>query len=491
MRLNELIHGQKNLRLLSGEPARTEIADITSDSREAGFNSLFVAIPGVKQDGYQFISHAIHRGANVVLIPKGVNHHDIPPGVIILESDNPRRALSDLAARLYPRQPATIAAVTGTNGKTSVAAFTQQLWSLTSRPAASIGTLGIKTPGGVEYGTHTTPDAVHLHRSLHHLAKHGIDHVALEASSHGLEQHRLDNIRLSAAAFTNLSHEHLDYHETMEKYFTAKQILFRDILPPGAAAIINEDIEEALALKKICKARGHQIISFGQKGRDIRLLNIRHIPQGQELELSIFETKAHVIFPMFGAFQAYNLLAALGLVIGCNEKADRLLGFIPSLVSVRGRLEFIGHTQKGASVYVDYAHKPLALENVLQALRPSARSLQVVFGCGGDRDKGKRPLMGEIAARIADRVYVTDDNPRSENPGDIRKAIMEACSKAIEIGDRAQAIKEAIAKLEAGDILLIAGKGHETGQIIGDVVHPFDDAEVVRRILREKEGCAA
>ena len=490
MLLSELITGINGLRSIEGNIQSTEIADITSDSREVRFNSLFVAIPGVKQDGRQFITHALNRGASTIIVSKGTLSFNNPSNVVILEAENIRGVLSSLAAKFYPRQPSLIAAITGTNGKTSIASFTRQFWSLTNRPAASIGTLGIVSDAAHEYGSLTTPDAVELHRSLHTLAKKGIEHVALEASSHGLEQHRLDNVRLSAAAFTNLSHEHLDYHETMEKYFLAKQILFRDLLPQSAAAIINNDIAEASQLKDICKEKNHHVITFGTRNADVNLISARNIAEGQELELNIFGEKAKVLFPMPGLFQAYNLLAALALVIGCNERPSRLFGHISSLQSVRGRLELIGRTN-GASIYVDYAHKPMALENTLGALKPSAKKLHVVFGCGGDRDKAKRPLMGGIAASVADFVYVTDDNPRTEDAGEIRKEILSACPMAYEIADRASAIKEAISALQSGDILLVAGKGHETGQIIGQTILPFDDAEVIRRILREKDGVAA
>lgn len=464
---------------------------MTSDSRDVSLNALFIAVPGTHHDGRQFIAHALGRGANAIIVPKGTQF-SWPDKVVVMETEEPRRVVASLAHRFFGRQPSVIAAVTGTSGKTSVASFTRQLWQLTSRSAASIGTLGIVKESGQSYGSLTTPDAIELHKSLAQLAKEGIDHVALEASSHGLDQHRLDCVKLSAAAFTNLSHEHLDYHRDMDAYFAAKRILFADLLPRSGTAVVNEDSSYAVQLKEIARARGHVIISVGSQGKDIRLLSARAITEGQELELSLYGEKQKVLFPMPGLFQAHNLMVALGLVVGCNELPGRLFGYISHLHNVRGRLELIGRTEAGASVYVDYAHKPAALESALQALRPSAaHHLHVVFGCGGDRDKAKRSIMGEIAARLADHVIVTDDNPRTEDPSAIRAEILRNCKGAVEIGDRAQAIQKAIDALKAGDILLIAGKGHETGQIVGGTILPFDDAEIARRILREQRGVAA
>jgi UDP-N-acetylmuramoyl-L-alanyl-D-glutamate--2,6-diaminopimelate ligase len=395
-----------------------------------------------------------------------------------------------LAARFYGRQPRTIAAVTGTNGKTSVAHFTREIWAATGHAAASLGTLGLVSPQGRRPGALTTPDPVGLHRDLAGLAASGIEHVALEASSHGLAQHRLDGVRIAAAAFTNLTRDHLDYHVDMEAYRAAKERLFSELLPAGEAAVLNADSPEFARLTALCRGRGHRIIGYGHRaGSDLRLLQREPGSFGQRLAIAAFGSTHRLELPLVGAFQAMNALAALGLALATGTPPEAVFAAVPGLPGVPGRLQLVGQAAAGAPVFVDYAHTPDALAAVLTALRPHAAGrLLVVFGAGGDRDRGKRPQMGRTAAALADRVYVTDDNPRSEDPAAIRRAILAAAPDAVEIGDRGAAIAAAIGELRPGDVLVIAGKGHESGQIVRDAVLPFDDALVAREVLRAGEG---
>jgi UDP-N-acetylmuramoyl-L-alanyl-D-glutamate--2,6-diaminopimelate ligase len=398
-----------------------------------------------------------------------------------------------MAARFYVHQPRVIAAVTGTNGKTSVAAFTRQIWQRLGFRAASIGTLGLVAPNLQRPGALTTPDPVDLHRILRELADDGIEYLAMEASSHGLEQFRLDGVRIGAAGFTNLSRDHLDYHDSMEAYLAAKMRLFEAVMAPGGTAVLNADAPEFDALAQICVARGHEIISYGAAGEDLRLEASQPSEQGQHVTLTVLGERAEMKLPLFGAFQAHNVLCALGLAIACGANHEAALEAIEYLKGPRGRLELVARHPSGAPVYVDYAHTPDALENVLEALRSHATGrLVLVFGCGGDRDPGKRPLMGAVASRLADVVIVTDDNPRSEDPAAIRRQIMapQGAPGAREIGLRGEAIRAALALLERDDLLLIAGKGHETGQIVGEEVHPFDDADVARAAVAEIGGGA-
>jgi UDP-N-acetylmuramoyl-L-alanyl-D-glutamate--2,6-diaminopimelate ligase len=396
-----------------------------------------------------------------------------------------------MAARFFRAQPRTIAAVTGTNGKTSVASFTRQIWSHGGIQAASIGTLGLIAPGVERPGALTTPDPVSLHQILSDLAADGVDHLAMEASSHGLDQYRLDGVRVTIAGFTNLSRDHLDYHRTMEAYLKAKLRLFASVMQPGGTAVLNADVPEFDAIKSVCAARGHRVMSYGRAGDDIALEASSPTPRGQALRLRI-GGKAHDIeIPLAGSFQAANVLCALSMAIAGGADEDDALEALPTLIGAKGRMERVAELN-GAPVYVDYAHTPDALENVLNALRPHAAGrLIVVFGCGGDRDAGKRPIMGDIAARLADVVFVTDDNPRTENADAIRWAILGGIPKtaapAREIGDRAAAIAAALRELEPGDVLLLAGKGHERGQIVGDKVLPFDDSEVARNAVADIE----
>jgi UDP-N-acetylmuramoyl-L-alanyl-D-glutamate--2,6-diaminopimelate ligase len=436
----------------------------------------------VKADGAAFARAAVSAGAVAVAAEKPVA--DLPANIIVIPVKNARRALALAAAKFYPRQPATIAAVTGTSGKTSVAAFTRQIWTALGDQAASIGTVGVVSPKGEVYGSLTTPDPVALHQTIDQLAGEGVTHLVLEASSHGLDQHRLDGVRVTAGGFTNLSRDHLDYHPTVEDYFNAKLRLFTALVAPDGTAVVSADNDYAARVVAAAKARGLNIITVGARGETIRLTGDTVEGFAQVLRIDHAGKGYTVKLPLVGAFQTENALVAAGLVIASGGDAAKTFAALERLEGAKGRLELSGD-RNGAPVFIDYAHKPDALAKALEALRPYAKGkLVVVFGCGGDRDKGKRPLMGEIAVKNADRVIVTDDNPRSEDPAQIRAEIMAAAPGATEIGDRAQAIRAAIAGLQTGDVLLVAGKGHETGQIVGDRVLPFSDHEAVAAALK-------
>jgi len=465
-----------------------EIRGLTADSRAVERGFLFAALPGSRHDGRAFIAEAVACGAVAVLAPQGTALPEGAGAAALVADDNPRRRLALMAARFYEVQPRSIAAVTGTNGKTSVASFTRQIWRRLGYRAASLGTLGLVPARPDAPKSLTTPDPVELHRCLAALAQDGIDHLAMEASSHGLDQHRLDGVRVTAAAFTNVTRDHLDYHGSMAAYLAAKRRLFAELLAADGTAVLNADDPAAAALAEACAARGPRVMTYGSRGRDLRLLRQEPTQDGQRLTLEIDGRRHEVSLLLAGTFQAANVLAALGLVLATGAQTpgtlDHALDVLGGLEGVPGRLESVGRTPRGAEVYVDYAHTPDALQTVLQALRPhTAGRLHVVVGCGGDRDPGKRPMMGEIAARLADAVIVTDDNPRSEDPAAIRRAILAAAPQAEEIGDRGEAIARAVATLSAGDVLVIAGKGHESGQIVGDRVLPFDDRDVARRAI--------
>ncbi|OFW82630.1 MAG: UDP-N-acetylmuramoyl-L-alanyl-D-glutamate--2,6-diaminopimelate ligase [Alphaproteobacteria bacterium GWF2_58_20] len=465
------------------------LSGITSDSRAVKPGFLFAALTGAKADGRTYIQAALDAGAIAILAPDGTTLPEGARATLITDPDA-RRAFAHLAATFYPAQPATLVAVTGTNGKTSTVQFCEQLWTAIGFPAASVGTLGISAPGGLgASGTHTTPDPVKLHETLDRLTRHGVNHLAMEASSHGLDQRRLDGVRLTAAAFTNLTRDHLDYHQTMEAYAVAKNRLFSEILPENATAVINADSPASPHILETCRLRGIRVLTFGKKGLDLRLVHTVPHPAGQHLDIEVFGRPYSIDVPVAGVFQASNILAALGLILSDETLSPGdVIPKLGQLRGVRGRIELAATHPSGAPVYVDYAHTPDALETLLNALRPhTSGRLAVVFGCGGDRDRGKRPMMGEIANRLADIVLVTDDNPRSENPAPIRQEILAACPGAIEMGDRAEAIRHAVSLLETGDVLVIAGKGHEQGQIIGNTIRPFDDASEVRAALKEQE----
>jgi UDP-N-acetylmuramoyl-L-alanyl-D-glutamate--2,6-diaminopimelate ligase len=464
--------------------ADIELSGVTADSRTVKRGDVFVAIAGGKADGARFIDPAIAAGA-VAIVAEQAPATSLPPGIVFVRVANPRRALASIASKFFSRQPATIAAVTGTSGKTSVAAFTRQIWAANNHSAASIGTVGIASPRGESYGSLTTPDPVDLHRSLDALAADGVSHLAIEASSHGLDQYRLDGLRIAAAGFTNITRDHLDYHQNFASYLSAKLRLFKELLPPGAAAIIDVDHELADVVENAAQERGLAITTVGRKGSGIRLVESVRDGFGQRLKLEHRHKLYRIRLPLVGEFQAENALLAAGLAIATGDDAGAVFAALERLDGAKGRLERVGES-RGAQIFVDYAHKPDALAKALEALRPYASGrLVVVFGAGGDRDAGKRPLMGAVAAAKADRVIVTDDNPRSESAATIRAAIMATAPGATEIGDRHEAIRRAIAELRAGDILLIAGKGHETGQIIGDRIMPFSDHEAVATALKE------
>ena len=467
-----------------------EIRGLSADSRKVAPGYLFAALPGSRNDGRAFIGEAITRGAVAVLAVPGTSLGAPGRPVALLTDDNPRRRLALIAARYFGRQPATIAAVTGTNGKTSVVEFARQIWAHMGQRAASLGTLGLQPPRSDAPASLTTPDPVELHRCLAALAGEGIEHLAMEASSHGLDQYRLDGVELRAAAFTNLSRDHLDYHGSPAAYLAAKQRLFTELVTPGGAAVLNADVAEFETLRAVSQARGLRIFSYGTAGGELRLLRHAAAAEGQSLTLQLLGRRHDIALPLAGRFQAANVLAALGLVVATGADPEAALEALPHLAGVAGRLEFVARAPSGGQVYVDYAHTPEALRSALEALRAHTRGqLCVVFGCGGDRDRGKRPQMGEVARGLADRVIVTDDNPRSEDPAAIRRDILEAAVDAREIGDRAEAIETAVAELGADDLLVVAGKGHEPGQIVGDRVLPFDDRDVVRAaVARLAEG---
>ncbi|MFZ0424142.1 MAG: UDP-N-acetylmuramoyl-L-alanyl-D-glutamate--2,6-diaminopimelate ligase [Xanthobacteraceae bacterium] len=461
-----------------------DIGGLTADSRTVKRGDAFVAVAGGKADGLRFVDTAIAAGASAIVAERAPQS-PLPPTVAFVRAGNVRRALAQMAAKFYPRQPGVIAAVTGTSGKTSVAAFTRQIWSALGQRAASIGTIGVVSPRGETYGSLTTPDPVALHRSLDELAGDGVTHLAIEASSHGLDQYRLDGIRLAAGGFTNITRDHLDYHPTFEAYLAAKLRMFEDLLAPGAAAVIDADHAYADRIVAAARERGLRIMTTGRKGTGIRLVEAAIDGFAQNLRLEHEKRISSVHLPLVGEFQIENALVAAGLVIATGGDAASAFAALEHLTGAKGRLERVG-TRRGAEIFVDYAHKPDALAKALEALRPYVGGrLVLVIGAGGDRDRGKRPLMGAVAAEKADRVIVTDDNPRSEDAAAIRAAIVAAVPHAVEIGDRGEAIRRAIADLSSGDVLLIAGKGHETGQIVGDRVIPFSDHEAVATAIKE------
>ena len=464
--------------------AALELAGIAADSRKVKAGFLFFAIAGAKADGAHFARAAVAAGA--VAVAAEQRPDGLPDGVAFVQVANARRALALAAAAFFSRQPGTIAAVTGTSGKTSVAAFTRQIWSALGLQAASIGTIRLVSPRGEKYRSLTTPDPVELHRTLDQLAGEGVTHLALEASSHGLDQHRLDGVRIAAGAFTNLSRDHLDYHPTIEAYLAAKLRLFEELIAPGGTAVVDVDDCYAGQVVEAAKKRGLKIMTVGERGSDIKLIGGAIDGFAQVVTIAHGGREFKVKLPLVGAFQVQNAGVAAGLAIATGAEPARVFAALEHLSGAKGRLELAG-SKNGAPIFIDYAHKPDALAKALTALRPYASGkLVVVFGAGGDRDAGKRPLMGRIAAEHADRVIVTDDNPRSEQPAAIRAAILAAAPGASEIGDRAAAIRAGIAALKAGDVLLIAGKGHETGQIVGDRVLKFSDHEAVAAALQGK-----
>jgi UDP-N-acetylmuramyl-tripeptide synthetase len=461
-----------------------EAAGLCADSRKIKAGDIFFALSGAKSDGLAFALEAAARGALAVVAERA------PPSTLesvpFIQVADARAALARAASRFFDRQPATIVAVTGTSGKTSVAEFTRQIWDRLGFDAASLGTIGVVSPKMTVYGALTTPDPVALHRALDELAGDGVTHLAMEASSHGLDQKRLDGVRLVAGAFTNLSRDHLDYHGDPATYLQAKLRLFRELLPPGAAAVVDVDAGDAAeSVVDAARERGLNLLTVGAAGEAIKIESAERAGFTTRLELVHNKRKHRLVLPLPGVFQVSNALVAAGLCLATAGDPEKVFAALETLRGAPGRLERVGE-RRGAPVFVDYAHKPDALDKALAALRPFVSGrLIVVFGCGGDRDAGKRPIMGEIATRRADLVIVTDDNPRSEDAATIRAAILAAAPGATEIGDRGEAIKSAVAMLRAGDALLIAGKGHETGQIVGDQVLPFSDIEAARTALKE------
>ena len=473
-RLSDLLQ-----RDLASDP---EISGVTADSRKVRAGYLFVALPGAKADGRSFIPAAIEAGAAAVLAPEDVAGLAAP----VVHASDLRRAYALAARAFYGAQPKTCVAVTGTNGKTSVAVFCRQIFERLGRKSASMGTLGVRagaeqlTPPGL-----TTPDAADLARLLAELAGKGVTHLALEASSHGVDQRRLDGVGLTAAGFTNLTQDHLDYHGNMGAYRAAKLRLFESLLPRGGAAVLNADSDAYGAFASAAVSSGQTVFSVGEAGQGLKLIDRQLVPEGQRLKLGAEGRNYDVRLPLAGGFQASNALVAAGLCIGAGEAVEAVLAALEVIEGAPGRLQRVGSGPRGGEAYVDYAHTPDGLETVLKALRPHARGrLMVVFGAGGDRDRGKRPLMGRSAATLADVAIVTDDNPRSEEPAAIRAAILAAAPGAAEIDDRREAIRVASAMLEDGDVLVVAGKGHEQGQIVGPDVHPFDDVAEVTAALR-------
>jgi UDP-N-acetylmuramoyl-L-alanyl-D-glutamate--2,6-diaminopimelate ligase len=461
--------------------ARLELTGIAADSRTVKPGDLFVAVPGTKSDGLSFVPQALAAGAAAIVAEKTAA---VPEHVALVQVGNARRTLALASAAFFPRQPQTIAAVTGTSGKTSVAAFTRQIWQMLGKQAASIGTIGVVSPKGEHYGSLTTPDPVALHRTLDELAGEGVTHLALEASSHGLDQHRLDGVRVAAGAFTTLSRDHLDYPPTIEAYLAAKMRLFTALVAPGGTAVVGIDDCYAGQVVEAAKKRGLRVMTVGVQGDDIRLVAGMIDGFAQTVGLAYGGRAYKIRLPLVGAFQVQNAALAAGLAITTGSEPAGVFAALEKLEGAKGRLELAGE-KNGAPIFIDYAHKPDALKKALEALRPYAQGkLIVVFGAGGDRDPGKRPLMGRIAAENAERVIVTDDNPRSENPAAIRAAILADAPGAAEIGDRAEAIRKAVSELKKGDVLLIAGKGHETGQIIGTRTVHFSDHEAVAAALR-------
>jgi UDP-N-acetylmuramoyl-L-alanyl-D-glutamate--2,6-diaminopimelate ligase len=460
--------------------ANMMVAGVNADSRAIQPGEAFFALPGSTAHGDAYLKAAVERGAALVVSDRPPA---VDPGIPVVVVEDVRAAYALAAARQFAPQPAVAIAVTGTNGKTSVASFVRQLWEASGFRAASLGTLGVETAAGLRAGSLTTPDPLTLHRDLGALRAEGIDHVALEASSHGLVQRRLDGIRFAAVGFTNLTRDHLDYHGTMAAYAEAKLRLFRVLAAEGATAVVNTDDPAAGAFVDAALDRGLRLLTVGRQGTYFDVTEVRNEGFGQRVSGRLVEQAVSFHLPLTGAFQASNALVALGLAIATGAAPAVALAKLASLKGARGRLELVGQRDDSA-VFIDYAHTPDALKNALESLRPYARGrLTVVFGCGGDRDRGKRPQMGAIAQQLADRVIVTDDNPRTEDAATIRGEILAAAPRAEEIGDRRAAILAALGGMGSGDVVLIAGKGHEDYQIVGTVKHHFSDHEVVAEML--------
>jgi UDP-N-acetylmuramoyl-L-alanyl-D-glutamate--2,6-diaminopimelate ligase len=470
--------------LLAGSGASApdlRVAGVNADSRAIKPGEAFFATPGMRVHGDGFVEQAKANGA-VAMVTDRAPSPD--PGIPVVIVKDVRAAYARAAAIQFAPQPRNVAAVTGTNGKSSIVSFVRQIWTACGIPAASVGTVGIETAQGLRPGELTTPDALTLHRDLGLLRAEGIDHVAMEASSQGLDQRRVDGIRFAAVAFTNLSRDHLDYHADMTAYRDAKLRLFTDLIGEYGAAVVNTDDPEHEPFVIAALKQGARLMTVGRDGAWFEIGEIANDGYGQRVSGTLVGEPVSFRLPLTGAFQVSNAVVALGMAIATGAPAEKALRALEHLKGARGRLELVGE-HNGAAIFVDYSHKPVALETALAALRPYAkRKLHLVFGAGGDRDKGKRPIMGEVAGRMADEIIVTDDNPRTEDAQTIRSEILAAVPVAREIGDRREAIEAAIAGLTAGDVLLIAGKGHEDYQIVGTTKHHFSDHEVVAETLR-------
>ena len=478
---------------IAGDP---EILGMTEDSRRVESGFLFVAISGLRSDGANHLEEAVRRGAAAILIKAGETH-EFPGVTVVTTSKDPRYCYSLLAAQFFHVQPRYVVAVTGTNGKTSVVSFLRQIWSSNGIAAASLGTLGLDAPTikdgdwPTELSALTTPDPVLLHRTLERLNSYGVERVAIEASSHGLDQYRLHGVRASEAGFTNLSRDHLDYHDSMASYLGAKLRLFDEVMAPGGVAVLNRESNVFNDVADVCERRGHRILHYGYSGHGraaggINLLGLSLRGAGLVLTLG-FEAKEREVFvPLAGQFQAENILCSVGLAMAGGISFDEVVDVLPMLLPARGRMEVVGHSDNGVAVAIDYAHSPDALRNALSSFREHCGGkLALVFGCGGDRDQGKRVEMGRIASNLADIILVTDDNPRSENPAAIRREVIKGCPEALEVPNREEAIKIAIGMLSDGDLLLVAGKGHESYQIVGDKQLEHSDFDVVQREINK------
>lgn len=466
------------LRSLFGLDDDTHVTGLSADSRQIKPGMVFAALPGTAMDGRDFIPGAIENGAIAILTVA-----DVKASVPVISVPKPRLVYSQTAAKLYPGQPETVVAMTGTNGKSSTVDFLRQIWAYAGLNAACFGTLGVTSTAGYKPMTHTTPDALALHQTLSTLAKEGVTHVAMEASSHGLKQYRMDAVKVTASGFSNLTQDHFDYHPSLQDYFQSKARLFIDLTPRGAPVVINTNDKFGQHLVDVCQGFGQDVLQVGWTGADIRIDEVMPHAAGQKLTL-IVNGKRHVVdLPLAGEFQTLNAVAALGLALKTGVDEMTAIEALAHLKGVAGRLELAG-SKDGASVYVDFAHTEDGLDKLLRSVRPHTEGdIVIVFGCGGDRDPDKRVKMGAVAAKLADQVIVTDDNPRTETAADIRKAVLKGCPEGTEVGDRAAAIAEGISRLGPKDCLVIAGKGHERGQIIGDTVVPFSDVEVARGML--------
>lgn len=467
--------------IIANAPA-SKVTGLTSDSRQVKKGMIFAAIPGMKFDGRDFIPQAIKQGAAAILSQPRLPELSVP----VIEYENVRLAYSRLAKQLYSAQPKCLAAITGTNGKSSTAEFLRQIWIKAGWAGASLGTLGITAPKGYRALTHTTPDAVALHQNLSELAGEGVSHVAMEASSHGLDQYRLDGVDIAATAFTNLTQDHFDYHSDAEDYFLAKARLFTELAGPKTPAVVNVNDDYGRRVLAICKDRGQPTLSVGWTGADIHINEIMPTASGQIIELNVHSERVKVTLPLAAEFQVLNAVQALGLALVTGVPQTIAIDALSQLTGVAGRMERAGVTRDGAPIYVDFAHTEDGLDKLLRGVRPHTENkIIIVFGCGGDRDPDKRAKMGAIAAKLADDVIVTDDNPRTEEPAAIRAQVLKGCPSAAVIGDRAQAIREGVSRLSKGDCLVIAGKGHESGQIIGTKTIPFKDVDEARAALKE------